>query len=126
MQSQRERDGARAQLHELQLSMRTEGEFGRAGKRLRCGFGQWGGWVCAGGWLWAVGRLLCSGSCVAGQAMPLRCDTRLPADATEHMHLFCCLLHCSPYKGPVGVDASEGHEVAQMVGNIEQASATGG
>ena len=35
MQSQRERDGARAQLHELQLSLRTEGEFGRAGKRLR-------------------------------------------------------------------------------------------
>lgn len=35
VQSQRERDGARAQLHELQLSLRTEGEFGRAGKRLR-------------------------------------------------------------------------------------------
>lgn len=31
----------------------------------------------------------------------------------------------SPYKGPMGVDASEGHEVAQMVGNIEQASAAG-
>lgn len=25
----------------------------------------------------------------------------------------------------MGVDASEGHEVAQMVGNIEQASAAG-
>ena len=35
LQSERERDSARAQLHELTLSMRTEGEFGNAGKRLR-------------------------------------------------------------------------------------------
>lgn len=36
VQSEREKGAARAQLHELQLSMRTEGEFGNAGKRLRC------------------------------------------------------------------------------------------
>ncbi|KAL4436325.1 hypothetical protein ABPG77_009887 [Micractinium sp. CCAP 211/92] len=59
LQTEREKDSVRAQLHELQLSMRTEGEFGNAGKRL------------------------------------------------------------SPYKGPLGVHSSEGHEVQQMVDNLE-------
>lgn len=34
-------------------------------------------------------------------------------------------LSCSPYRGPVGVDASEGHEVAQMIGNLEFGSPGG-
>ncbi|KAL4420581.1 hypothetical protein ABPG75_010237 [Micractinium tetrahymenae] len=63
LQSEREKDSVRAQLHEVQLSMRTEGEFGNAGKRL------------------------------------------------------------SPYKGPLGVLATEGHEVQQLVDNLEHASA---
>lgn len=46
MQSDREKDSARSQLHEFQLSMRTEGEFGNAGKRLRWVLAGWGG----GGW----------------------------------------------------------------------------
>lgn len=35
LQTEREKDSVRAQLHELQLSIRTEGEFGNAGRRLR-------------------------------------------------------------------------------------------
>ncbi|PSC71814.1 hypothetical protein C2E20_4927 [Micractinium conductrix] len=61
LHSEREKDGVRSQLHEVQLSLRTEGEFGSGGKRL------------------------------------------------------------SPYRGPVGVEG-EGHEVQQMVDNLEQGS----
>ena len=38
LQTEREKDNVRAQLHEMQLTLRAEGEFGNAGKKIR--------WAC--------------------------------------------------------------------------------
>jgi hypothetical protein len=135
LQSERERDSARAQLHELTLSMRTEGEFGNAGKRLR--------WVCATGTAAAAATsrhcCCCSTACCFVMGCMQLCappafPSCFPPEPTSPpfvsplvpcLALPCALPWRSPYKGPLGVDASEGHEVQQMIDHLEQGSMGG-
>lgn len=75
LQTEREKDSVRAQLHEVQLSMRTEGEFGNAGKRLRWAAALAGrlGWALAG-WLQAGGL---SWHCPGAGGAPVLVQARL-------------------------------------------------